>query len=193
MADDDERAVEALEPFLEPFDRAEVEMVGRLVEQQHVGLLRQRPRDRRAPPLAAAGGRGRPVEVDPELVGDRRGLVRLRRVGRRASTQSSSVAKPSIVGSCSSSTTCVPGTIVRLPSSVSIRSARHLSSVVLPAPLRPISASRSRVADVEVEAAEQPAFALDEPKVFVGEDRRRHGGAPSASCSAQGQCTLQHA
>ena len=29
-------------------------------------------------------------------------------------------------------------------------------------------------ADVQVEAAEQPAFALDEPKAFVREDRRRH-------------------
>ena len=73
-------------------------------------------------------------------------------------------------GSCSSSTTRVPGTIVRLPSSVSISPARHLSSVVLPAPLRPISASRSRGADMEVEVAEQPAFALDQAEVFVGED-----------------------
>ena len=38
----------------------------------------------------------------------------------------------------------VPGLIVRRPSSVSIRSARHLRRVVLPAPFRPISASRSR-------------------------------------------------
>ena len=40
--------------------------------------------------------------------------------------------------------TIVPGTAVRLPSSGSISPARHLSRVVLPAPLRPISASRSR-------------------------------------------------
>ena len=38
----------------------------------------------------------------------------------------------------------VPGTIDRRPSSVSIIPAKHLSKVVLPAPLRPISASRSR-------------------------------------------------
>ena len=54
VADRDERALEASEPFLEPVDRAKVEMVGRLVEQQHVGLDAQRADDRRAAPLAAA-------------------------------------------------------------------------------------------------------------------------------------------
>ena len=53
MADDDERAAEPRQPVLEPFDRGDVEVVGRLVEQQHVGVHRQRARDRRAPPLAA--------------------------------------------------------------------------------------------------------------------------------------------
>ena len=81
MADDDEGAGEALEPLLEPFDRAEVEMVGGLVEQQDVGLLRQRTRDRRATPLATAGSRRRPAKIDAQLVGDRRGFVRLGRVG----------------------------------------------------------------------------------------------------------------
>ena len=38
----------------------------------------------------------------------------------------------------------VPGTIVRRPSSLSIARAISFSSVDLPAPLRPISASRSR-------------------------------------------------
>src|SRR5438552_18708864 len=52
-------------------------MVGRLVEQQHVGFLRQRARDRGTAALAAARGRRRPRQVDSELVGDSRGLVRL--------------------------------------------------------------------------------------------------------------------
>ena len=51
-------------------------MVGRLVEQQHVGILRQRPGDGGAAALAARGGGGGPVEVDSELVGDRVDLVR---------------------------------------------------------------------------------------------------------------------
>ena len=81
VADDDESALEALQPVLEPFDRAEVEMVGWLVEQQHVGRLGECADDCRPPPFAAAGGRGGPVEVDADLVGHRRGFVRLRGAG----------------------------------------------------------------------------------------------------------------
>ena len=81
-----------LEPVLEPVDRGEVEMVGRLVEQQHVGLLRQRAGDRRPAPLAAAGGRDRPRQVDAELVGDRRRLMRCGRVGAVPAPSRSSVA-----------------------------------------------------------------------------------------------------
>ena len=35
--------------------------------------------------------------------------------------------------------------------------------------------------DMDVEMAEQPAFALDEPEVFIGECRRSHARAPSQS------------
>ena len=79
MADRDEGAVIAAEPVLQPFDRGEIEMVGRLVHQQDLRILGKRPRDRRPPPLAARGGRRRPVEIDPELAGDRVHLVRGRR------------------------------------------------------------------------------------------------------------------
>src|SRR4051794_24497522 len=77
VADDDERAGETLQPFLEPFDRSKVEMVGRLVEQQHVGVLREGPRNRCAPPLATAGGRDRCRKVYSELIGDGRCFVGL--------------------------------------------------------------------------------------------------------------------
>jgi len=39
VADDDERALEPVEPVLEPFDRSKIEMVGRFVEEQDVGVL----------------------------------------------------------------------------------------------------------------------------------------------------------
>ena len=144
VADHDERAGESRQPLLEPFDRGDVEMVGRLVEQQHVGVLRQRADDRGAAALAARRGRGLARQVDAELVGDRvgfvpRGRVRVRRARNR---RASRTRRP--CGSCSSSTTLVPGTIVRRPSSASIAPAISFISVVLPAPLRPISASRSR-------------------------------------------------
>jgi hypothetical protein len=40
VADRDEGAGEAAQPILQPLDRGDVEVVGRLVEQQHVRLLR---------------------------------------------------------------------------------------------------------------------------------------------------------
>jgi len=51
VADDDESAPPALQIRLEPQRRLEVEMVGRLVEQQQVGLGEQRrgKRDAHAP------------------------------------------------------------------------------------------------------------------------------------------------
>ena len=48
---------------LEPLERADVEMVGRLVEQQQVGLGRQRPGKRGAGELAAGERRERAVEL----------------------------------------------------------------------------------------------------------------------------------
>ena len=53
MRDRDDGAGEALQELLEPFDALRVEMVGRLVEQQHVGFREQQPAQRDAPFLAA--------------------------------------------------------------------------------------------------------------------------------------------
>ena len=53
VRDEDHRGVECLQHPLEPFERLDVEVVRRLVEQQQVGLRRERPRERRARQLAA--------------------------------------------------------------------------------------------------------------------------------------------
>ena len=53
MADDDQRGAAAVELALQPFDGGEVEMIGRLVEQQDVRLRRQRARERGAARFAA--------------------------------------------------------------------------------------------------------------------------------------------
>ncbi len=53
MRDRDDGAGEFLQELLEPFDRFGVEMVGRLVEQQHVGLRQQQAAERDAALLAA--------------------------------------------------------------------------------------------------------------------------------------------
>ena len=53
VRDRDDRARKALQEMLEPFDRFGVEMVGRLVEQQHVRLGQQQAAERDAALLAA--------------------------------------------------------------------------------------------------------------------------------------------
>src|SRR3546814_10359672 len=80
VTDDDERARKARQPVLEPFDRGEIEMVGRLIEQQYVGILRQRARDRGAAALTARGSGSGAREIDTDLIGDRFGRMALGRV-----------------------------------------------------------------------------------------------------------------
>jgi hypothetical protein len=53
VRDDDDRALVARERLLEPRDRLDVEVVGRLVEQQDVGVLEQRAAQRDAATLAS--------------------------------------------------------------------------------------------------------------------------------------------
>jgi hypothetical protein len=50
-------AAPLLQEALQPVDRLDVQVVGRLVQQQQVGLRDQRPRQQHAP-LHAAGQRG---------------------------------------------------------------------------------------------------------------------------------------
>ena len=79
----------SLQLALQPFDRLDVEMVGRLVEQHQLGRLGHQPRQRRAPPLAARGGgdRGGGIEAQP-LGRDRQAIVLARRQSwRRHSRQ----------------------------------------------------------------------------------------------------------
>ena len=52
MGHGDDGACVLIEEPLEPVDRLGIEMVGRLVEQQQVGMLKQESRERDAAPLA---------------------------------------------------------------------------------------------------------------------------------------------
>ena len=52
MRDDEQRAGPAVEDVLERGQRLDVEVVGRLVEQQHVGLVHQQPGQLQPTPLA---------------------------------------------------------------------------------------------------------------------------------------------
>jgi hypothetical protein len=59
-----------LQPAFQPVDGGQIEMVGRLVEQQQIGLAGQSATDRGTAPLTAAGAGGIARQVDAKLVGD---------------------------------------------------------------------------------------------------------------------------
>ena len=75
VADDHESAVIALQPALQPVDRGQIEMVGRLVQQQQVGLGGKGPGDGGAAALAPAGRCGGSGHVDAKLSGNGLDLV----------------------------------------------------------------------------------------------------------------------
>ncbi len=173
MADDNERAGEALQPFLEPLDRPKVEMVGGLVEQQDVGLLRQRAGYRRPTPLAAACGRGRPPKVDPELAGNRRRLVRLWGIAslqhpflqRREPVHLRVLLEEHDVGPRYDRALA----LIRVDHVREAFEQRSLAGAVPADQRQPVA-----LTNVEIEMAEQPAFPLDQSQVFVTQDRRCH-------------------
>ena len=68
---EDDRGVERLQVRLEPLEAVDVEVVGRLVEQQQLGVARERARQRRAGELTAGERREAAVQVlvaEPEAV-----------------------------------------------------------------------------------------------------------------------------
>ena len=107
VGDRDDRARVVVEVTLEPGDRLGVEMVGRLVEQQQVGLAQQQPAQRDAAALAAGerrdvgvGGRAaqrvhRDLErrVEVPAVDRVDPLLDVRRTRRRSRRSSSSTAR----------------------------------------------------------------------------------------------------
>ena len=70
VADEHDGGAEAAELGLEPFDRRQVEVIGRLVEEQDVRLRREHPSERGAPGFAAGEIRGRLLACQPELIED---------------------------------------------------------------------------------------------------------------------------
>ena len=75
MADDHQRRLARGEVVFQPFDGGEIEMVGRLVEQQNVGIGRQNARQRRTPRFAARQMRGIFITMQAELFQKISGLV----------------------------------------------------------------------------------------------------------------------
>ena len=93
MGDDQHRAAARGQVAGQPGDRLDVEVVGRLVEQQQVGMVEQRVRERDPAPLAAGETADRGVEPVGEAAEARR-----RRAGRRGPPRKIAVAGPLVLG-----------------------------------------------------------------------------------------------
>ena len=71
MADHHECAAIARQPFLQPFNRGKVKMVGRLIHQQQVRLACQRAANCGAALFSAACGLCLAVQINAQLVSNR--------------------------------------------------------------------------------------------------------------------------
>ena len=84
MADDDQSRAQSFQLRFEPSDGGEIEMIGRLVEQQNIGRGRECARKRRAPRFAAGKLRGILLAREAKLIEIRLRLMRIV-AGREAS------------------------------------------------------------------------------------------------------------
>ena len=166
VADRDEGAGVAREPAFEPVDCGEVEVVGRLVEQQHVGVLRERAGDRGAAPLAARGARGLAAHVDAELVGDRGDLMLGRGIGAvdRIVHQRREAAE---IGFLFEQHDMRAGddralALVGVDAAGEQLQQRRLARAVAADQREPVA-----LADIDVEILEQPAAALHQAEAFI--------------------------
>ena len=169
VADHDERAAKALEPFLDPFDRTDIEMVGRLVEQQHVRILREGTDDRGAATLATRGLGGFASQIDAELIGDRFGLMPLRRI----------VARQDIIGERRKARHRRflleqdharaghdrAAALIGIDDVAEQFHQRRLTRAIAPDQREPVAR-----ANMDVEPTKEPAGALDNAEIFICED-----------------------
>jgi hypothetical protein len=126
---------------------------------------------RRSPPLAVAVGR----EIDPKLVGNRGRLVRFRcvatiqhpRLERLKALHVGVLLEQNDMRARHDRTL----SLVRID-----QSGEALEQCCLAGSVTADQRQSVALANVQIEAAEQPALALDQPKVFVGENWRRHCG-----------------
>jgi hypothetical protein len=175
MADRHAAAIVAFEPGFEPFDGCDIEVVGRLIEQQQSRV------QRRAPAPARRGGAHRLTRWRHRGRGRRRAALRRIRAGDRAGhwcrREHSRPAwqSPPASGSCSRRMIDRAGETARRPSSRSISPAISLSSVVLPTPLRPIKRQPVAGIDGQIKATEQPGPALPQAGVLKSQNRFWHG------------------
>ena len=178
MADRDECALVTRQPVFQPVDGGKVEVVGRFIEQQQIGLAGERPAQRCPPPLAARGAGGIARQINAELVGD--GLHFVARRGVRfvpGKVQQRGIAGEERIlfqhhhFGAGLDRALAP---VRLDLPCDQPQQRGLAGTIAADQRQPVTRG-----DVKIEVLEQPARALDQAKVFPGEDRcGGHGGCP---------------
>ena len=169
VADDDEGTGETAEPVFEPVDRGEIEVVGRLVEEQDIGVLGERADDCGPATLPATCGRGRAGEVDAELIGDGRGFVRF---GRIAAGEDP-VAERAMAGhhrvlfeqDHAAAGNEGPAALVGVDGPGEAFEQRGLACAVAADQCEAVAR-----ADMDVELSKQPALALDETEIFEREN-----------------------
>ncbi len=166
MADRDECAAISLQPLLQPVDRGDVEVVGRLVEQQHVRVLRQCPHDRGPAALATARADRRARQIDADPARDRIRLMG----GRSIVAAENEIAQAGVTGhrrllleqndARARANGAAPLIRFQLPGDQAQQSG--LAGAVAADQRQPVA-----LTDVHVEVAEQPTCALVQAKSLI--------------------------
>ena len=152
MADDDQRSGPAVEQVLERGQRVDVEIVRRLVEQQHVRLGHHQPHQLEPAPLAArqiGDERPLPVAGEPEALAELRGgqlaavAERDARAHRLERLEHALAAGELLEVLRERRRAARSSRAARLPRVGSSSPASRRSSVVLPEPLTPTTPTRS--------------------------------------------------
>jgi hypothetical protein len=158
-------------------------VVGRLVEQQHVRVLRQRATDGGAAALAARCGVGGAIEVEPDLLGDRLHLVHGRGVGRsqRIIAQRRAAFHARLLLQQDHPRTGLDGAaaLVRIDGTGDQLEQGGLARAVAADQRQPVAR-----ADMDVQMPEQPAGALNDTEILIGKDGSSHKGA-ARRCAAK--------
>ena len=151
-------------------------MVGRLVHQQQVGVLRQRAGDLRAASLTPACALGFAAHVDPELPGDRLYLVLFGRVfaAQREVHQRGVAGKVGVLFQHHDPRAglhlALP--LVGLQPIIDQPEQRGLAHPIAPDQRQTVARADVQVDIVLVGAAEQPATALLQAEIFPGKNWR---------------------
>ena len=188
VGDDEQRAAPRREVAREPVDALDVEVVGRLVEQQQLGAVEQQPRERDAAALAARQRRDRRVEPLREAAQPDAAEQAVEHVAERARRPPTRGRRAPPTSSCAdracrrrgrrpgrAARARSPPARVTAPASGSSMPAISRSSVDLPSPLRPTTPMRSPAATPSVIPSQDRAAAVALVDVVEVDEVARRG------------------